>query len=164
MKTLIVYYSFEGNTRFIAEHIRDAIGPDADLLELCPVKEISRGFSKYFWGGGQAMMKKKPALKPFNKNPDEYECIIFGTPVWAFTYAPPLATFFSNVTIANRMVALFCCHGGVKGHVFKHMRKQLEGNTCVGHIDFMEPLTHDKENNADCAAKWAKGLVQKMTT
>lgn len=34
MKALVVYYSFEGNTRLIAHAIAEAVG--ADLLELKP--------------------------------------------------------------------------------------------------------------------------------
>jgi len=39
MKTLVVYYSLEGNTKFIAETISKTVG--ADLLELKPIKDIS---------------------------------------------------------------------------------------------------------------------------
>lgn len=36
-KTLIVYFSLEGNTRYVAEELRVGIG--ADVLELVPKKE-----------------------------------------------------------------------------------------------------------------------------
>ena len=36
MKTLIIYYSHEGNTDFVAKKIADKIG--ADTLRLVPVK------------------------------------------------------------------------------------------------------------------------------
>ena len=38
MKKLIIFYSFEGNTKLIAENIAKAI--DADILELKPEKEV----------------------------------------------------------------------------------------------------------------------------
>ena len=68
MKTLVIFYSFEGSTKFIAQTIANEIG--AELLEIKPEKEIvSHGFMKYVWGGKQAVMKEKPALLPFDKNP-----------------------------------------------------------------------------------------------
>ena len=46
MKKLVIFYSFEGNTKYIAENIAEAV--DADILELKPVKDIkSNGFMKY---------------------------------------------------------------------------------------------------------------------
>ena len=44
-KKLVVYYSYEGNTRFIAAAIKEAI--DADFIELQPKKESTlKGFMK----------------------------------------------------------------------------------------------------------------------
>ena len=95
MKTLVVYYSLEGNTKFIAETISKTVG--ADLLELKPIKDISSTwFMKYFWWWRQVMMKEKPELKAFDKDLDKYDLIFIGTPVWAFNYTPAIYTFFEK--------------------------------------------------------------------
>jgi len=45
-KILVVYYSFEGSTRLMAETIAHEL--KADVLELKPVKDLqSKGFMKY---------------------------------------------------------------------------------------------------------------------
>ena len=50
MKTLIVYYSLEGNTEYAAKKIADTCG--FDTLRLEPVKKYpDSGFRKFFWGG-----------------------------------------------------------------------------------------------------------------
>ena len=55
MKTLIVYYSLEGNTQYAAERIAGRIG--ADVLRLVPKKAYhDKGFAKFFWGGKSAVM------------------------------------------------------------------------------------------------------------
>ncbi|HQP91981.1 MAG TPA: flavodoxin, partial [Candidatus Omnitrophota bacterium] len=87
MKKLIVFYSLDGNTRFIARAIAESTG--ADMMELQPrVQPELKGFMKYLWGGRQVFMKEKPQLLSFQKNPQDYDLIFIGTPVWAFTYAP----------------------------------------------------------------------------
>ncbi|MBY9021719.1 MAG: flavodoxin family protein [Candidatus Lokiarchaeota archaeon] len=79
-KILIVYYSLTGNTRFIAECIQEIL--KADLQEIKPKKDIKpKGAMKYFWGGYKATMKKKPSLEPIEKDPNNYDVIIIGTPV-----------------------------------------------------------------------------------
>jgi len=61
MKKLVIFYSFEGNTKYIAENIAEAVG--ADILELKPKKDVSSGgFMKYLWGGRQVVLGKKPEL------------------------------------------------------------------------------------------------------
>ena len=80
MKKLVVFYSFESNTKFIAENIAGEI--NADILELKPKKDIrSRGFMKYFWGGRAMTMKTRPELMPLDKNPQDYDLLFIGTPV-----------------------------------------------------------------------------------
>ena len=50
MKTLVVYFSLEGNTDYVAEMIKEKTG--ADLLRLVPKKAYhDKGFAKFFWGG-----------------------------------------------------------------------------------------------------------------
>ncbi len=161
MKKIVVFYSFEGNTRLIAENISKAVA--ADLLELKPKKEMkSKGFMKYVWGGKAAMMKTRPALFPFDKDIQKYDVLFIGTPVWAWTYAPPLNTFFSTHSLANKKIALFCCHGGGKGKIFDSMEEILKGNKIVGKIDFQEPLKKNTDANIKKAKKWAENIIKTL--
>lgn len=158
MKKLVVYYSFDGNTKFIAQAIAEAVS--ADVLELKPKKEIkSHGFTKYFWGGKQVMMKEKPELLPFDKQSQEYDILFIGTPVWGFNYAPPLNTFFSNVNLKDKKIALFCCYAGLKGKTLESMRKCLLGNDIIGKIDFIEPLKHNYKSDGEKAKEWARNII-----
>ena len=103
-------------------------------------------------------MNKKPELNPVDKNPQEYDLIFIGTPVWAWNPAPPLKSFLSSRSIMNKKIALFCCHGGGKGKIFKRFKELLPGNQILGEIDFFEPL---KKNRDTCISKtiaWAQSL------
>lgn len=158
MKKLIAYYSLDGNTRFIAEAIASAI--DADVLVLKPKKEINpKSLLKHFWGGRQVIMKQKPELLPFDKNPQDYDLLFLGTPVWAFDYAPSLRSFFQNVILKDKKIALFCCHGGMKGKTLENMKNALSGNKILGEIDFKEPLKGNREESVQKAKSWAKTLI-----
>ena len=161
MKKLVVYYSLTGNTKFIAEIIAEATG--ADILELKTEKELLKkeGFMRYFWGGKKVMMREKPVLVPFDKNPKEYDVLFVGTPIWALNYAPPLRSFFSQVKLANKKIALFCASGGDKQKTFENMKKELLGNEFIGEIDFIEPL-NDKEECVERARQWAKGIMRRL--
>lgn len=159
MRTLVVYYSLGGNTRFIAQAAAGAVG--ADILELKPKKELNaKNFMKYFLGGRQVLKKEKPELLHFDIDPGDYDCLFIGTPVWAWTYAPALATFFAMTGLRGKKIALFCCSGGGKGNTLEKMKGQLAGNTFIGQIDFVEPLSGDKEQCALRASEWAKKILE----
>ncbi|HEX7586367.1 MAG TPA: flavodoxin [Patescibacteria group bacterium] len=159
MKTLVIYYSLEGNTKFIAQKIAEATG--ADILELKLKKETVKphSLSKYFWGGKQVMMKEKPELVPFEIDPDQYNLLFIGTPVWAWNYSPPINTFLSSTKLADKKIALFCSHGGAMGKTFENMEKELSGNKIVGKIDFKEPLKNNPEECAVKAKEWAIEII-----
>lgn len=153
-KNLVIYYSLEGNTRLIAQTISQATG--ADLLELQPKKELNpKGFLKYFLGGKQVKRKEKPELLPLAKNPQDYDLLFIGAPVWAWSYAAPLNTFFSDIKLQNKKIALFCCHGGQKGKTFENMRTALAGNEILGEKDFLNPLKREQEKAVAAAKEWS---------
>ncbi len=120
----------------------------------------SKGFMKYVWGGKAAMMKTKPELLAFENNPQDYDVLFIGTPVWAWTYTPPLNTFLSTCSLSNKKIALFCCHGGGKGKIFEKMQKALEGNQILGEIDFRDPLKKNTDTNIQRAKEWAKDITK----
>ena len=159
LKILIVYYSLTGNTKFIAEAIAESI--NSDILEVKPVKELNaEGGSKYFWGGYQATMKKKPKLKPFDIDPLEYDLIFIGTPVWAWTYSTPIRSFLSKYDLTGKRVALWTCSAGDGVKAMNRLREALKDANILGEISFQEPKQHDPESSRERASVWAKKIAQ----
>ena len=111
MKTLIVYYSLEGNTEYVAGKISELCG--FDTLRLVPVKKYpDSGFRKFFWGGKSAVMAETPELEPYTFDADSYDRIIFGFPVWAGNVTPPIRTFVKENDLKGKHIAAFACQSG----------------------------------------------------
>jgi len=158
MKSIVIYYSFEGNTKLIANTVTDTVG--SDLLRLQLASELkTKSFIKYFWGGKEVFVKRTPKLLPYYFDIDAYDMIFIGTPVWAWNFAPALRTFLSRENIKNKKIAFFCCHGGGKGKIFSRLKTALEGNEFVGEIDFRDPLKVKTEASVKRAVEWAKELA-----
>lgn len=157
MRDLVVFYSLEGHTKFIANLICEEL--NCDLLELEPEKKIPKsGFKKFLWGGKSAIFKEKPILK--NQNPDlsQYDTIFIGTPVWAGTYTPPLNTFICDNEIKDKKLAFFICHGGGgASKCISKLKEALKGNEIIGEIDFVNP-TNDKGEFKIKVRKWLDEL------
>lgn len=159
MKTLIVYYSFEGSTEYFANALAKKL--DADILSLKPVKELkSKGFSKFIWGGMQAVMKKKPLLENYSFDSSNYDTIIFGTPIWANSFAPPLATFFAKESLSGKNLALFYCFEGGVGNIEETFKNLYPTNNFIGITGLMTRKTV-KEENKVMLFEWIDGCLAK---
>lgn len=140
MKTLVVYYSLEGNTDYVAGKIAERTG--AELLRLRPEKEYrDKWFSKFIWGGKSAMMAESPALEPYNADLTSYERIIFGFPVWAGTFAPPLRTFVSEnkEALAGKNIVSYACQSGKGAERALKKLEELTGESFRFTDVFIEP-------------------------
>lgn len=159
MKAIVVYYSFEGNTKLIAELIVKETG--AELLELKPEKEIPKGgFKKFFWGGKSVIFKDKPRL--INTIPDlaPYDTIFIGTPIWAGSFTPPVNTFLSNTVISNKKLAFFACHsGGGADKCFEKLKNTLTGNTLIGTTAFTDPVNTEADSLNEKIKKWLESIL-----
>jgi flavodoxin len=160
-KTLIVFYSLEGSTKLMAQTIAKEL--DADLLECRPVKEAHpTGFMKYMWGGRQMMFNKEPKLVPFEKDPQHYDNIIIGTPVWAYTYAPVIRSFLAKTELKNKKVAIYCCHEGGPGKTLDNFKEKLSNNnTIIGEMGFLN-VSKNKELNIIKAIEWSNLIKKEM--
>lgn len=158
MSTLVVYFSFTGSTKFIAEKIAETM--NADIAQLKTSKEYpAEGFKKYFFGGKSVIFGEKPDLvnEPIDWN--RYDTIIIGTPVWAGSFAPPIKSFISQYKIRGKRIALFASHGGGGAKkCFAKLKKELSGNEFICEIDFVEPKKNREENTSK-AVKWARSIA-----
>ncbi|WP_133013713.1 flavodoxin family protein [Clostridium cuniculi] len=157
MKKLLIYYSHDGNTKFVAETISKII--EADIMELIPEENINiTGIMKISWGVRQLITHPKPKLLRNNINPSDYDMIVIGTPVWSYTFSPPINTFFNEYKLSGKKVAIFCCHGGQKGKTIEKIKECLKGNIIIGENDFLEPLKYRKEENLKKIIEWANNI------
>jgi flavodoxin len=161
MKSLVVFYSFEGDTRLIGQTIGKEI--DADILELdTVVKTKSKDYMKNVIAEKQVLMKTKPKLKEYQIKIDDYDLIFIGTPIWSSTFTPALRTYFSQETIKGKKIALYYCYTVKEGRIVEYLEKELEGNTILGSMGFQDPLKNDVEKVKEKAVKFAKRMIKKV--
>lgn len=159
MKALVVFYSLEGHTKLLAEAIGESI--EGEVVRAKPKKDIpSKGFMKYFKGGGQVFRKVEPEIYPVSADPSQYDVFFIGCPVWAGGYSPTLRTLFSQWQLEGKKVALFVSHRGGKGSALEKMAESLKGNDIIGMKDFNEG--NGSDINLAEAEKWAQGIMNSL--
>ena len=85
MKTLVMFYSYTGKTRTVANKI--AVEENADIIELKDKTARSK-FNAYVLGSIAARGQKQAELQPFNTDFSAYDKIIIAVPIWAGYPAP----------------------------------------------------------------------------
>lgn len=126
MKTLILYYSYGGNTRRIAELIQKSIG--GDLAEIRTVKPYSGSYMEVVdQGQDEVNSGFMPEIEPLAVDLAEYDRIILGSPVWWYTFAPAVKTFLHQYDLSGKVIWPFSTNGGWPGHLLKDVEKACKG-------------------------------------
>ncbi len=160
-KILVVYYSLTGNTKFIAKHIGNEL--NADIEEIKPINDLDpESGSKYFWGGMKATMKIKPKLEELKYNPLEYDLVVIGTPVWAWTLSPPIRSYCSEFNLEGKKVALFTSSSGNGIKAMSRFKEFMEKSNILGEYRFKDPLTTNTEEAKTQASAWTRELMNKI--
>lgn len=164
MKTAIIYYSMSGNTKYVADKITDGIktSGEVDIIRIEPKKAYpDKGAKKFFWGGKSAVMGETPALQPYEFNIEKYDRIIFGTPVWASTFVPPLRTFINdNPDVKDKKIAVFTCFsGGGADKAIDKMKKYLGIEKFEAELILIDPKDNIKDEDDVKIAEFCSMLM-----
>lgn len=87
MNTVILYYSYSGNTKKYAQALAERTG-----AALCEVRDAKRRgtVGTYVMGSFVAMRGAASAIEPLKINLAEYDRIVLAGPIWASSPAPAM--------------------------------------------------------------------------
>lgn len=109
-KALVLYYSQTSNTKAVAEQIAAAVG--ADIEEIVAVNPYDGDFRATI---DRCLAEQKdgilPEIEPLKVDVAAYDVIFLGYPVWFGTYAPPVAKWLADVSLAGKKIVPFCTFG-----------------------------------------------------
>jgi flavodoxin len=132
MKTCIIYYSYSGITRTVAEEIKKACG--GDLIEVKPEEAYST-LTAYTIGSYRAMKGEKDRIRPASIDTSGYDLIVIGTPIW-FGKATPVINAAVDVIrgCEGKKAVIFATCASQAKETLPEMKKDLEakGVTVVG--------------------------------
>ena len=108
---VIVYYSQTGNTRLVADAIKEHLGEIA-TYEIVPVEPYDADYEatverwKTERDSGIVV-----AIEPLDIEWDNYSTVFLGFPIWGGTYASPVATFLKENDLAGKKIVTFATFG-----------------------------------------------------
>jgi flavodoxin len=141
MKTLVVYYTRTGNSKYAAETIAAELG--ADIEEVVDLKK-RQGKLAYMSCGRDAMRGNETEIAPTQKNPADYDLIVLVQPVWAFSPTPAIRTYVNKNDLSGNKVALFFGATNLRD-AFEKTKALMPNSTFVGELAVEEPLKNKEE-------------------
>ncbi len=145
MKIRIIYHSYSGNTRGVAEKVRNAC--DGNLTEVKLTDDYS-SLTAYTLGSYRAM---KGVCDPIEQKAIDVaadDIIVIGTPVWAGRATPAVnAAVAALVGCKGKKAVIFATCGGKEGDTLPMLKKALEekGVTVAGEFVFNRRGLEDTE-------------------
>ncbi len=109
MNMLIAFYSRTDNTKKIAELISNSL--NCEYEEIIDVKKRTGFIIGFFRCGYAATREKLTTIKEGQKNPELYDLVILGTPIWNKRMTPAIRTYISDNKGKFKKVAFFCTEG-----------------------------------------------------
>ncbi len=109
MSVLVAYYSRSNVTKKLAEAI--ASETDADIEEIVPKVKYD-GKIGYMRGGKDAISEKIIDLEPLEFDPENYDLVYLGVPVWAGKAANPMISYIKQNEGKFKDVKFFVTAGG----------------------------------------------------
>jgi flavodoxin len=153
MKTLVVYYTRTGNSKFAAETIAAELG--ADVEEVIDLKN-RQGRLAYMSCGRDATRGKETEIASTKRNPADYDLIVIAQPVWAWSPTPAIRTYVNKNDLSGKKVALFFGGSNLRQAVEK-TKALMPNSTFVGELAINEPLKN-KEEAEKKIAEWSNTL------
>lgn len=127
MKTLVIYYSFTGNTRAVAEKI--AKERDAELVEVKEVRKRSK-FSAYLSGVSAARGQKNSYIQNLNVHFYDYDTIIIAMPIWGGYPAPAFNNVIELLTPDKNIELVMVSKSGKSSKSKKKVTQLIYNKVC----------------------------------
>lgn len=149
MTYLVVYYSRTGNNRTIAETITKSLSADIDeIID----KKNRQGRLNWLLAGKDSRSGKLTEIE-YQKNPQDYDTIIIGAPIWAWNPIPPLRTYLQQVDLKGKRVAFFICSkSDAYIKIFPQLVEMAPDSEHVGTFGILEDRFKNEDYSADLQA------------
>jgi len=161
MKPCIIYHSYSGNTRSIAESVQSSCG--GDLIEV----KLTEGHSSpvaYLLGLFRSLRKRNDPVEPASIDVSATDVVVIGTPVWARKATPAILSAVAGLKgCSGKKAVIFATCGSVAGDALPELARQLEakGMTVTGRLVFTRhDLCSEEKLTAltDCVTRTGRAL------
>ena len=114
-RTLVAYFSASGVTAKAADTLAKAA--DADLFEIVPQEIYTKADLNWRDKKSRSSVEmndraSRPAIASKMENPEQYDTVFIGFPVWWYREPSIIDTFLESYDFTGKTIVPFCTSGG----------------------------------------------------
>lgn len=159
-KALVIYYSFTGNSKKVAEYVKDKL--DADILELEPKEPFSNDYDEVVNEWQNNDIKRDVEIKPVGANLSNYKKIVLITSTWWYGITPVMKRFLKDYDLSGKDIIVASANAGWIGHCFKDYRELLPNSNIKGELDLVFSAEAGKRDEMLTAKKDVDNWIEKL--
>lgn len=123
---LVVYYSYTGNSKKVAEYVKNKL--DADILELEPLIPFSDDYDEVVAEWQNNDIKRDVEIKEIGVDLSQYSKVVLITCDWWYGISPVMKKFLKENNLEGKDVIVAASNAGWLGHCFKDYEMLIKGN------------------------------------
>lgn len=127
MKTLVIFYSYTGKTKKLAQDLANK--EQADMVEVNYIKRPST-LGAYVAGSLAARRQKSVKLQPLRCDFSAYDKIVIAVPIWAGFPAPPFHNIAAALPGGKQVECIMTSGSGASGDTRKRVEAMLAEKGC----------------------------------
>jgi flavodoxin len=159
MKTLIVYYSKTGNTEKVAEELTKVLG--AEIEEIIDKKNRA-GLLNWFRSGRDGMKKAGTEIGESAKNPQDFDLVILGSPIWGWNMAPAVRTYVEKNRDKIKEYAFFVTSGNTEVSKITPYFSEIMGRESLAQVGFNAREMKDQNLHAEKISEFIDSLKERL--
>ncbi len=124
------YFDGVASTQYLAEYIHGKVG--GDIAKITPVKDYPEGYNETADAAKvETDNDARPEFQALDINPEDYDIIFVGYPMWWYTLPMVMYTFFDAYDFSGKTIIPFNTHAGSGDGVTYSEIKEFEPNATV---------------------------------
>ena len=159
-KILVIYYSFTGNSKTVAEYVKNKL--NADILELEPKVPFSSDYDEVVRQWQNNDIKRDVEIKPVDIDLSKYNKIVLITCTWWYGISPVMKKFLKEYDLSKKDIIVASSNAGWIGHCFKDYETLLPNSNIKGKLDLLFSANDGERNKILTTQKeiddWVKCL------
>ena len=159
-KTLVIYYSFTGNSKKVAEYVKEKL--NADILELEPEEPFSSDYDEVVEEWQNNDIKRDVEIKPINTDLSQYNKIVLITGTWWYGITPVMKKFLKDYDLSNKDIIVASSNAGWIGHCFKDYKTLLPNSNIKGELDLVFSAEEGKRDEMLTSYKDIDSWIEKL--